>query len=79
MNRECCDAILSGYYVINIVDVMSQIHWESGHTYSGCDIINRVGVMTEIVAVMSHVKCIGFPHAGCGFIYRGCDVICTVV
>ena len=48
MNRECSDAILSGYYVINIVDVMSQIYWMLGHRHNGCDIIDRVGVMTEI-------------------------------
>ena len=34
-------------YVINIVDVMSHIYWMCGHTYSGCNIIDRVGVMTE--------------------------------
>ena len=27
INRECSDVILSGYYVINIGDMMSQIYW----------------------------------------------------
>ena len=48
MSRECYDARLSGYSVINIVDLMSQIHWISGHRHNGCDIIDMVGVMTEI-------------------------------
>ena len=48
INAECCDVTLSGYYIIIIVDVMSQIYWMRGHTYSACDIIDRVGVMTEI-------------------------------
>ena len=37
MNRERCDAILSGYYVINIVDMMSQI-------YSGYDVTDILDV-----------------------------------
>ena len=45
---ECCDVILIGYYVLNIGDKMSQIHWMCYHPYSGCDVIDRVGVMTEI-------------------------------
>ena len=28
IKTECCDVILSGYYVLNIVDVMSQIYWK---------------------------------------------------
>ena len=40
---------------------------------------DTVGVMTEIVPVMSQVKCIYCRHTGCGFIYRGCDVISRVV
>ena len=27
INKECCDVILSGYYVLNIGDMMSQISW----------------------------------------------------
>ena len=40
---------------------------------------DTVGVMTEIVPVMSHVKCIYCHPTGSGFIYRGCDVISRVV
>ena len=31
-----------------IVDMMSQIYWMGYHTYSGSDIIDGVGVMTQI-------------------------------
>ena len=56
INTEYCDVILSGYYVINIVDVMSQIYWILVHTYSGCDIIDMVGVMTEIQWKLGHIE-----------------------
>ena len=49
------------------------------HKKSGCDDVYTVGVMTEIVAVMSHARCLCCSHTGCGFIYRGCDVISRVV
>ena len=60
------------------VDLMSYIKWCDA-LKSGCDVVYTVVVMTQIMAVMSHVKCIHCPHTGCGFIYRGCDVISTVV
>ena len=49
------------------------------HKKSGCDVAYTVDVMNQIVAVMSHVKCISCSHTGCGFIYRVCDVVGTVV
>ena len=62
-----------------IMQMMLHICRVCCHKKSGCDVVYRVGVMTQIGAVMSHVKCIYFPHTGCGFIYRGCDVISRVV
>ena len=40
INTECGDVILSGYYVINIVDVMSQI--------TGCEVMHIVAVISSI-------------------------------
>ena len=54
-STQSCDVILSVYYVTKIVDMMSQIYWMWCHTYSGCDIINRVGVMTDTVDVRSDI------------------------
>ena len=48
INTECCDVILTGYYVIYTGDMISQIYWMWYHPYSGCDVLNRVGVMTQI-------------------------------
>ena len=48
INTQCCDVTLSGYYVINIVDTMSHIYWMRYHPYSGCDVIDRVVVKTQI-------------------------------
>ena len=48
INTERCDVILSGYYATNRVNVMLQIYLMWGHSYSGCDIIDTVGVMTEV-------------------------------
>ena len=62
-----------------IMQMMSHIWRVSCYKKTGCDVVYTVGVMAQIVAVMSHVKCIPFPHIGCGFIYTGCDVISTVV
>ena len=49
INTECCDVILTGYYVINIGGAMSHIYWMRYHPYSACDVIERVSVMTQIL------------------------------
>ena len=62
-----------------IMHTMPHIWQVCGHKMSGCDVAYTVGMMNQIVAVMYQVKCICCPHTGCGFIYRVCDVIGTVV
>ena len=62
-----------------IMQTMPHIWQVLCHKKIGCDVVYIVGVMTQIVAVISHVKCICCPHSGCAFIYKGCDVIITVV
>ena len=62
-----------------IMQMMPHIWRVWWHKKSGCDVDYAVCVMTQIVAVMSHVKCVCCPHTGCGFIYGGCDVLNTVV
>ena len=60
------------------VDLMSYIKW-CDVLNCGCDVTCSAYGVIHIVAMMSHVKCICCPHTGCGFIYRRCDVISTVV
>ena len=62
-----------------IMQMMPHIWRVWCHKKSGCDVVYTVGVMTQIGAVMSHVKCICCPHTGCGFVYRGFDIISRVV
>ena len=40
IDTECCHVTVSGYYVINIVDVMSQIYWT--------EVINILAVISSI-------------------------------
>ena len=63
--HSVCDVILSGYYVINIVDMMSQIYWS--------DIIHRVAVISSMVSVWWH------RYSGCEVRYSGLDAIHKVV
>ena len=60
-----------------IVQIMTHIWRVLCHTKSGCDNVYTVGVRTQIVAVMSNVYVA--LQTGCAFIYRGCDVISTVI
>ena len=48
INKECCDVILTRYYVINIVDTMSQLYWMLCNIYIVGDITDSLGVMTRI-------------------------------
>ena len=61
-----------------IMQMMAHIWRVWCHKKSRCAVIYTVCVMTQIVTVMSHVKCICCPHTGCGFIYSGCDIISSV-
>ena len=74
-HTQGCVALHSGYDVINIVERMSHIYWMWYHTYSGCDIIYRVGVMTDTVDMMSNI--LGLMSSKCWFEVkkRGCDVL----
>ena len=65
-----CDVTYHAHDATHMASVMSQKEW--------CDVCYTVVVMTKIVTVMSHVKCICCPHTGCGFMYRVCVVIGTV-
>ena len=56
INTECCDVILSGYYVIYIVDMMSQIYWMGYHTYSGSDVTCIVYMLPYILDVVSYIE-----------------------
>ena len=77
INTKCCDVILSGYYVLNIGDMMSQIYWIQYHPYSGCDVINRVGVMTDTMDVRSDTVDLMSYIKWCDVIRSGCDVVCS--
>ena len=48
INTQGCVVKHSGYGVKNIVDRLSPIYCKCYHRYSGCDIIDRFGVMTQI-------------------------------
>ena len=84
INTECCNVILSGYYVTNIVHVMLQIYWMWGHTYSRCDIIDTVVVITAVqrkwgqtVWTWSHIKWYDVLNCGCDVydVYDVYDVV----
>ena len=48
INTEVCNVILSEYFVKNIGHMMSQMYWMQFLPCSGCDVIDNVGVMTQI-------------------------------
>ena len=68
-----CDVICNGYYVLNIGDMMSQIHRMWYIPYSACDVIDSVAVMTEICWMPFQI------HWGWCHEYSACDVINNVV
>ena len=54
INTECFDVILSGYYVINIVDVMSYKQWYDVIN-RGCDVRNSAYGILHAVGVISYM------------------------
>ena len=48
INTECCDVILSGYFGKNLGDMISQIYCMQYLPCSGSDVIDRLGVMTQM-------------------------------
>ena len=75
---ECFHVICSGYYFINIGDMMPQIYRMWYHPYSGCDDTDTVDMTSDTVDLMPYIMWCDVLKSGCDVIQRRSDIMNTV-